>query len=244
MPSTANQIISRALRILGVTVSGESTPAYEANDALSALNNMLDQWSNEKLMIYTVINNLYPITAGITDYTLGISGSGATWQSTQPTRPLNVQRYAGFIRANQSGINTDYAMDYYPNDRFQNIFQKQISTNYPYAWTCDWNYPISLVRIYPSPTISTLFGLTEYAQLVKFSNLTDYCDMPPGYENAIVWNLALELCPEYGLEPSAVIVDKARETKAVIKRSNQQPVLMSVDRSLLTHGIYSIYGDR
>lgn len=242
--STALDIISRSLRLLGVKASGEAPTAAEAQDALHALNIMLDQWSNERLLIYTVVNNLFQVTAGITDYTIGVKGSGAVWESSQATRPLNVQRYAGFIRANQSGINTDYTMDYYPNDRFQNIFQKQISTNYPYAWTCDWQYPISLIRIYPNPTINTQFGLTEYAQLRNFQTLTDYLDMPPGYEAAIGWSLAVELAPEYGIEPPAIVLDKARESRFNIKRSNAQPVLMTTDRNLLTHGIYSIYGDR
>ena len=123
--STALSIIERSLRLIGVKASGEAPSASEAQDALNALNVMLDQWSNEKLLIYQVVNNLFTVTAGVTDYTIGVAGSGATWESSQATRPLNVQRYAGFIRAVTSGFNTDYAMDYYPNDRFQNIFQKQ-----------------------------------------------------------------------------------------------------------------------
>jgi hypothetical protein len=244
MAGTALEIIKRSLRLLGVEASGETPGVNESNEALTVLNQMIEQWSNEKLMLYTLVNNLFAVTAGTTTYTMGPVGSGATWESSQAVRPMQIQRYAGFIRANQSGLNTDYAMDYYPNDRFQNIFQKDISTNYPYAWTCDWAYPIATVRIYPKPTITTQFGLTEYAQLTKFNSLTDQIVMPPGYEAALAWNLCLDLAPEYGVEPSAVVIDRAKETKFVIKRANAQPVLMSVDRTLLTHGIYSIYGDR
>lgn len=230
--------------MLGVEAQGETPGTNESSEALDVLNQMIDQWNNEKLMIYTLTNNLFTVTAGTTEYTIGPEGSGADWESAYPVRPMQVQRYAAFIRANQSGLNTDYAMDYYPNDRFQNIFQKDITTNYPYAWTCDWDYPIATIRIYPKPTIDLQFGLTEWAQLTKAASLTDSLVFPPGYESAIAYNLALELAPEYGVEPSAVVVDKARETKFVLKRANQQPVLMTVDRNLLTHGVYSIFGDR
>lgn len=242
--ATALDVIKRSLRLLSVEASGETPGVNESTEALAVLNAMLDQWSNERLMVYETVNSLYTVTAGVTTYTLGPVNSGATWESTQVTRPMNIQRYSAFIRANQSGINTDYAMDFYPNDRFQNIFQKTISTNYPHAWTSDNGFPISTIRIYPNPTINTQFGLSEWAQLKKFCSLTTYVDLPPGYESCLAWNLALELSPEYGITPSAVIVDKARETKYNIKRINQTPVLQSVDRSLLTHGIYSIYGDR
>jgi hypothetical protein len=242
--SSALDLIKRSLRLLGVESQGETPGPNESSEALMVLNQMIEQWSNEKLMLYTLTNNLFQVTAGITSYTMGPVGSGATWESSQVTRPLNIQRYAGFVRANTSGLNTDYAMDYYPNDRFQNIFQKDIQTNYPYAWTCDWGYPLATVRIYPKPTINLQFGLTEYAQLTKFGSLTDQLVMPPGYANALSANLAIWLSPEYGVEPNAIVIDMAKESKFVIKRANQQPVLMSVDRSLITTGIYSIYGDR
>ena len=244
MSTSALDLIKRSLRLLGVEASGETPGTNESSEALVVLNQMIDQWNNEKLMLYTMVNNLFQMTAGVTTYTLGPAGSGATWESTQPVRPMNIQRYAGFVRANTSGLNTDYVMDYYPNDRFQNIFQKDITTNYPYAWTCDWNFPIATVRIYPKPTITLQFGLTEYAQLTKFNSLTDTVVLPPGYEAALAWNLCLDLSAEYGVDLTPVILDRAKETKFVIKRANQQPVLMSVDRDLLTHGIYSIYGDR
>jgi hypothetical protein len=242
--SSPIDIIKRSLRLLGVQAQGETPAPNESSEALQALNWMTEQWSNEKLMLYQVVNNLFTVVAGTTSYTMGPQGSGAMWESSQLVRPMNIQRYAAFIRANQSGIDTDYAMDYYPNDRFQNIFQKTITTNFPWAWTCDWAFPIATVRLYPKPTINLQFGLSEYAQITKFNNLTDSINMPPGYEDCLGWNLALALAPEYGIEPNAVVVDKAKETKFNLKRMNQQPVLMSVDRTLLTHGIYSIYGDR
>jgi hypothetical protein len=242
--SSALEIIKRSLRLLGVQAQGEIPASNESAEALLVLNWMIEQWSNEKLLVYAIVNNLFTITAGTTTYTMGPASSGATWESSQVTRPLQVQKYAAFVRASTSGLNTDYAMDYYPNDRFQSIFQKDITTNYPYAWTCDWAFPIATVRIYPKPTINLQFGLSESVQVAKMGTLTDTFVLPPGYEDALGWNLAINLAPEYGVDPSATVIDKARETKFNIKRINQQPVLMTVDRNILTHGIYSIYGDR
>ena len=244
MASTSLDIIKRALRLLGVESQGETPGPNESSEALAALNIMLDQWSLEKLMIYSLVNNLFQVTAGITTYTMGPVGSGADWESSQVTRPLLNQRYSAFVRANTSGLNTDYSMDYYPNDRFQIIFQKDITTNYPYGWTCDWNYPIATVRIYPKPTINLQFGLTEYLQLTKFGGLTDTLVLPPGYEQALSYGLAVAIAPEYGIEPSATVIEIARTAKYNIKRANAQPVLMTTDRHILTHGIYSIFGDR
>ena len=76
---TALDLIKRALRLLGVEASGETPGVNESTEALNVLNMMLDQWSLEKLMVYTLTNNLFTVTAGVTTYTMGPAGSGATW---------------------------------------------------------------------------------------------------------------------------------------------------------------------
>ena len=86
---------------------------------------MLEQFSNERLTVYKVVNSLFTVTAGKTSYTVGNS-SDADWVLD---RPLMTQNTAAFIRQTVGTIATDYYMDYYPNDRFQQIFQKQITTN-------------------------------------------------------------------------------------------------------------------
>lgn len=242
--STARDVIKRSLRLLGVLASSEDPRASETNDALGTLNAMIDQWNLERLMIYQIKNEIFNITAGTTDYTIGPAGSGATWESSFAVRPIYLQKAAAFLRANTSGLATDYMMEYWPNDRFQQIFQKHIVTNYPYAWTYDYAFPISTIRIYPQPTQDLQFGLSSTIQLQKFANLSDFLEFPPGYESAIVYNLAIEIAPEYGLEAPSTVIAKATEYKANIKRINTEPVLMTSDRVLLTHGIYNIYGDR
>ena len=238
----ASDIISRALRLLSVKATGETLEADEALDALQNFNWMLEQFSNERLIVYQIKNELFPVTAGTTSYTIGPS-SDAVWQTT---RPLISQNASSFIRQTVSGLDTDYIMDYYPNDRFQQIFQKQIKTNYPYAWTNDHAFPISTIRIYPQPTLNLQFGLSQTVQFEKLDSLSDVIAFPPGYEAMLGWNLALCIAPEYGISPDAlqVIAQKAEETKRNIKRTNSEPLLLAVDRDLLTHGIYNIYGDR
>lgn len=41
----AQDVIARALRIVGVTASGEAAPGSDANDALSVFNALLAEWS-------------------------------------------------------------------------------------------------------------------------------------------------------------------------------------------------------
>ena len=45
-------IISRALKDIGALEAGEVPTADAAQDAFDMLNDMLDQWSNEGMMVY------------------------------------------------------------------------------------------------------------------------------------------------------------------------------------------------
>ena len=65
-------IISRAMKDIGALASGETPAPEEAQDAFDMLNDMIDQWSNEDMMIFYKTEIVYPITPGQTQYTIEI----------------------------------------------------------------------------------------------------------------------------------------------------------------------------
>jgi hypothetical protein len=67
-------IISRALKDIGALESGEAPDAYQAQDAFDMLNDMIDQWSNEQMMVFYKTEIIFPITPGQTQYTIGPNG--------------------------------------------------------------------------------------------------------------------------------------------------------------------------
>ena len=72
-------IISRALKDIGALEAGETPAPADAQDALDMLNDMLDQWSNEQMMVYYKTEIIFTLTAGQTQYTIGPGGQvGAT----------------------------------------------------------------------------------------------------------------------------------------------------------------------
>ena len=73
--ATTLDIISRALKDIGALEAGESPTSEAAQDAMDMLNDMIDSWSNEHLLIYNVSEIIFPVVAGQTQYTLGIPGS-------------------------------------------------------------------------------------------------------------------------------------------------------------------------
>ena len=70
----AIDIISRALKDIGALEAGENPTPEASQDAFDMLNDMVDQWSNEDMMVFYKNEIVFPITPGQTQYTIGPGG--------------------------------------------------------------------------------------------------------------------------------------------------------------------------
>ena len=97
-------IISRAMKDIGALASGETPAPDEAQDAFDMLNDMIDQWSNEDMMIFYKTEIVYPITPGQTQYTIGPGGQiGATITGSISGNVLTVTAISsGAVATNQT----------------------------------------------------------------------------------------------------------------------------------------------
>jgi len=73
--TTPYDIVSRALKDIGALEAGETPTADAAQDAFDMLNDLVDQWSNEEMMVYYKNEIVFPITPGVTQYTIGPTGN-------------------------------------------------------------------------------------------------------------------------------------------------------------------------
>src|SRR6266699_7095490 len=63
------------MRLIGILAAGETADAGEMADNLMVLNQMLDSWNTERLMIFTLLISEFPLVAGQQVYTLGAGGN-------------------------------------------------------------------------------------------------------------------------------------------------------------------------
>ena len=108
--TTPNDIISRALKDIGALEAGETPTADAAQDAFDMLNGMIDQWSNESMMVYYKNEIIFPIVPGQTQYTIGPTGEiGAGFTGDVSGNQLtvantNVNNFAGTGSINSSTL--------------------------------------------------------------------------------------------------------------------------------------------
>lgn len=84
-------IISRALKDIGALEAGETPAPADAQDAFDMLNDMLDQWSNEQMMVFYKTEIVFTLTGGQTQYTIGPGGQiGSTFTGSISGNTLTV----------------------------------------------------------------------------------------------------------------------------------------------------------
>jgi hypothetical protein len=67
-------IISRALKDIGALEAGETPTPEAAQDAFDMMNDLIDQFSNEDMMVFYKTEIIFTLTPGQTQYTIGPGG--------------------------------------------------------------------------------------------------------------------------------------------------------------------------
>lgn len=227
--STAQTIIDRAYRLLGAIASGSSATSAESADALIALNAMLESWQLEKLMVYAVQDKTYTL-AGSGTITLGAAGNITT-------RPDRIE--AAFIR---SGDN-DYPMNKRDLAWWVGVTDKTVTADIPTDFYYEPSYPQGVLNIHPVPSAANVLHVLMWTPFTAFAAVGTTVSLPPGYERALAYNLAIDVAPELGATPSAAVVKGATDSKAAIKRANSRPISSRSELASMGHGRFDIFTD-
>jgi hypothetical protein len=213
MARTARQLIIDALGKCQALQVGDVPTAEEINDGLRMLNDLLANWSIEQLSVWERATEFFNTTGGQATYTIG---AGGNWNTTRPVRidSQGVCRFQG-VDYPMLGVGMDqynlHTLKTQPGD----VIEQFLYVN---------DYPLGTVTLWPVPVSSTVghIGLHIDRQLTQVTNLTATLAFPPGYEPALVYNLALLLASDYGTAPPPEVVSLARNFKADIKRANKR----------------------
>ena len=87
--TTPIEIISRALKDIGALEAGEIPTPDAAQDAFDMLNDLIDQWSNEGMMVYNTTEIIFPLISGQIQYTIGPTPSTANYIGAAITGTIN-----------------------------------------------------------------------------------------------------------------------------------------------------------
>lgn len=222
MPSSipVTELIASSMRLIGALASGETATANEINDGLLVLNDLYENWSTERLSVWGAANETFALVPGQATYTIGAGGNFNT------VRPVVItDAYCTF-----SGV--DFPIEIVPQDQYNRINLKTMQQPIVEQLLYVNDFPLGLITLWPVPSGANTITLSTGRVLNGPIVATDVLTGPPGFMKAMRFCLALELAPEYGIEPSGVVVQTAADSKGDYKRSNQTDVISRMDDAL------------
>lgn len=229
----ALHIIKGAMRLLNSSASGEDLDPDEAADGLATLNEMLESWSAERLLVFTIPRLVFPLVNGVQTYKMGTDGVGVN--DFNVARPPKIRRVSVISLANVA-LPLELEMQYTTDERiWQEVRVKAIQSSLPRVCYDDCAMPNRNLNYYPVPTsvYATQTAIYPWTALTAFPDLVTGLTFPPGYARAIRFSLAEELQPEFGGELSPMVVQKAMKARQTLRAMNAPDMARESDPVLL-----------
>ena len=233
MTTSAGDQINGALRLIGQLAEGETPSAATSDDALTALNQMLDSWSAERLSVFSTQDQMFTWPASTKSRTIGPTGNFVG------NRPVLLDD-ATYFRDPSNNIS--FGIKIINQQQYDGIAVKTVTSTYPQVIWVNMDMPNMDMYIYPVPTKALEWHFISVTELVEPATLATTLVIPPGYLRAFRFNLACEIAAEFGVEPPATVQRIAMSSKRNIKRINNPDDVMSLPYSIVaTRQRFNIY---
>jgi len=233
MTTTAGDQINGALRLLGVLAEGETPSAATSQDALNALNQMIDSWNTERLAVFSTQDQVFSWLPGLISRTLGPTGDFVG------NRPILLDD-STYFKDPASGIS--YGIKIINQQQYDGIAVKTVTSTYPQVIWINMSYPDIEMYVYPVPTKTLEWHFVSVEELTQPATIATTLAFPPGYLRAFRYNLACEMAPEFGVEPSPTVSRIAMASKRNLKRINNPDDIMALPYSIVgTRQRYNIF---
>ena len=193
-----DEIIKRALRLLGVIAQGENPTTVQTEEAAVALNGLVKAWQADGMPLWAIKTKSMPLKQGKKTYVLGES---ATSPDIPMPKPLKVIQAWHFNAA--TNVNTPLRI---VTQQEYNMLGNKTMPGLPVQI---WYQPLvntGEMHVFLTPDQYTEQFLTLHfvyqAPFADFDSATDVPDFPQEWYDAVTYGLATRLAPEYGI-PSA-----------------------------------------
>jgi hypothetical protein len=222
--TTVRSIITASFKKGGILTKNETPSSDEMNDAHDELTRMLAGWSNDSLLVVAKVRETFSLTSSAS-YTIGPSGD------------FNTARPNQIISASLRDGTVDYPISIITDEWYEKIRVKTthgVPRNLNYKTT----FPLGTITLYPVPITSySLVLLSEKS--IGSLGLDDEISLPPGWEDAIVWNLSPRLSIEYAQPIDPAVAKMAMDSKGAIKTAVMRNRTLDANPSSRAGNVYT-----
>jgi hypothetical protein len=233
MTTSAGDQINGAMRLIGMLAEGETPSAAASQDALSAMNQMIDSWNTERLSVFSTQDQIFTWPASTQSRTLGPTGNFVG------NRPILLDDSTYFRDA---ATNVSYGIKMINQQQYNGIAVKTVTSTYPQVLWINMTYPDIEMYVYPVPLRPLEWHFVSVEELTQPAVLATTLSFPPGYLRTFRFNLACEIAAEFGVEPSPQVQRIAMTSKRNLKRINNPNDVMAMPYGIVANRQrYNIY---
>lgn len=222
--TTAQEIIEDAMIEIGVLMTGSSLSDADLAWATRKLNRFLGTLSLDGFNLFAKVTENFSLVSGTAGYSIGDGGDFDT------DRPIKIQQ--AFIREGEY----DYPVGVQSIDQYWGIATKEIHGR-PVNLFYDPKTPAGNIYLHYVPDSAYDLYLVSIKPFTSYSSPTiEDVDFPSEFEEMIVSNFALTLCPRYGKIPTAELKETAIRSLANIRANNFARSIVGKTISINSHG--------
>jgi hypothetical protein len=205
--------------------------AEQQQEGVMMLNALLDAYKAERCWVYAITRAVVPINANQQQYVIGLDTSGGVpdWYME---RPEVIQR-AGFLYSGQTNPVIEVAFEIYNEQQWDALSPKSLTSTIPYVLYYQPFVPNGIVNLWPIPVQGWQAALYLWTTLSYVSGPDDVLEMPPAYNDALSYGLAVRLSTLYPqfFNPATFVEVKnqAAAAKQRIRTVNQPALLMQAE---------------
>jgi hypothetical protein len=202
---TRNQIIEAAMRKCGRLAKGQSADSTDLSNGMLALNSIIAEYQTLGMALWARKDYSVTLVTGQRDYTIG---DGQTINTPFPQKMQKV-----VLETVTGGSMREIFPVAYQDFRLLNTESTGVPTSYTYQPKIN----LGVLSLWPLPdsTSATAYTLqlTYQRPFEGFSAAGETPDFPQEWQNALIYNLAVSLAPEFGvpLEDRKLLMQEAEK---------------------------------
>lgn len=255
--TTPVELINLALKQVGVLGVGQTASPEDIADAFKILNMMLAQWAVKRNVVHQILD-IAPTSGEGAAYLDGPLPDDQVFElgnEPAPTGPTftvgpggdyNTRRPAKLVGAYARQLlpmPIDYPLELLQSmSDYGRIGLKNLVA-IPQSVYYDPQFPLGVLHVWPLVMTGFEVHILVLAPLQRFETPFEDIDLPPEYEEALMYNLAGRLYPMYGMPPDQTVIKLAAASLQTVRMANTQTGKLYMPNSLVRRGTYNFYSD-
>ena len=224
---SANTLIAAMYRKITVVAKGETPTASQLVDGLEGFNAILANLSALGVVVFANTLENFPLVIGTASYTIG---EGGDFDTVRPNQVLG-----GYIK--------DGGYDYRVETIFEGPYRRLVNKTLverPRHMFYQPEYPLGIMNLYGTPDSAYDYHFWSSKPLTEITKPFDALVLPPEYRRMFIFNLAVDMAPEYGkaIPPAVAMVARSSYRNVISLNASRKAAPADLDITYLNRGYY------